>query len=98
MVEIKSPRMRVILKLAFPIAIALAVIAGTIWYLVRAHSPLGDVEMGLDGWIALILGIVVALALGVGLMRLLYLRNRRGKDEHVFKHPQGPLHRRDHDR
>jgi hypothetical protein len=90
--------MRGILKFALPVAIALAAIAGIIWYLVWAQSALSDVELGLHGWVALILGIVATLALGLGLMRLVYLSNRRGYDERVFKHEEGPLKRRDHDR
>ena len=37
--------------------------------------------MSTAGWAAMLLGIVVTLALGIGLMSLVFLSNRRGYDD-----------------
>ena len=44
-------------------------------------SGVGDTGIGLNGWIALVLGVTATLALGVGLMTLVFISNRRGYDE-----------------
>ena len=44
-------------------------------------SGIGDVGIDLNGWIALVLGVLVTLALGIGLMTLVFVSNRRGYDE-----------------
>lgn len=46
-----------------------------------AWRALGDVEMGLHGWIALALGALVTLLLGGGLMALVFHSARRGYDD-----------------
>jgi hypothetical protein len=46
-----------------------------------AWSGLGDSGMSAAGWGALVLGVVVTLALGIGLMALVFISNRRGYDE-----------------
>ena len=38
-------------------------------------------EQPAAGWVALVLGVVVTLALGVGLMALVFISSRRGFDE-----------------
>jgi hypothetical protein len=48
------------------------------WYVWR---ELGEVELGLHGWLALALGVVATAGLGVGLMMLVYHSHRRGYDE-----------------
>lgn len=42
---------------------------------------IGDAGIDLNGWIALTLGVLVTLALGIGLMSLVFISNRRGYDE-----------------
>jgi len=44
-------------------------------------SGIGDTGIDLNGWIALVLGVLATLALGVGLMILVFISNRRGYDE-----------------
>lgn len=44
-------------------------------------SGIGDTGIGLNGWIALVLGVLATLALGIGLMTLVFVSNRRGYDE-----------------
>jgi hypothetical protein len=44
-------------------------------------SGLGDSEISVAGWLAMGFGIVVTLALGIGLMALVFISSRRGYDE-----------------
>ena len=52
----------------------LAAVAG-LW------SEVGDAEISVGGWIATGLGVLFALALGIGLMALVFISSRRGYDE-----------------
>ena len=52
-------------------------VAGLIWWELR------DVEMGLHGTLALLLGVVVSLALGIGLMFLIFYSARHGHDDTI---------------
>lgn len=42
---------------------------------------IGDTGIDLNGWIALILGVLVTLAVGIGLMALIFISSRRGHDD-----------------
>ncbi len=42
---------------------------------------IGDSEISVAGWLAMGLGVVATLALGIGLMALVFISNRRGYDE-----------------
>ena len=55
--------------------LAVAVVIAEFW------SGTGDSEISEAGWFAMGLGIVIALALGIGLMSLVFFSNRRGFDE-----------------
>jgi hypothetical protein len=44
-------------------------------------SGIGNSEISLAGWLAMGFGIVVTLALGIGLMALVFFSSRRGYDE-----------------
>ncbi len=44
-------------------------------------NALGASQISAAGWLAMILGVVVTLALGIGLMTLVFVSNRRGYDE-----------------
>jgi hypothetical protein len=44
-------------------------------------TGISDSEISGAGWLAMGLGIVVTLALGIGLMALVFISNRRGYDE-----------------
>lgn len=46
-------------------------------------TSMGDVEMSGHGWTAMIAGIVLSLVVGVGLMSLVFISNRRGYDDEV---------------
>jgi hypothetical protein len=55
--------------------VAVAAIAVANW------RAIGDVGIDLNGWIALTLGVLVTMALGIGLMSLVFISNRLGYDE-----------------
>ncbi|MBV9198574.1 MAG: hypothetical protein JOY83_02360 [Alphaproteobacteria bacterium] len=46
-----------------------------------AWTGMGDSEISVAGWLAMGLGVIVTLGLGVGLMALVFVSNRRGYDE-----------------
>ena len=59
---------------AIAVVAVLAIVAG-MW------AAIGDVDISAGGWVALVLGVLVTLALGVGLMALMFISNRRGYDD-----------------
>ena len=56
-------------------------IAVTLGVAAECWSGIGDSKISLAGWFAMGFGIVVTLALGIGLMSLVFYSNRRGYDE-----------------
>ena len=42
---------------------------------------IGDSDISTAGWLAMGLGVIVTLALGIGLMALVFISSRRGYDE-----------------
>lgn len=63
----------------------LLALAGAAWLL----AGLDSVSIGVHGWIALILGVIFSLAVGGGLMALVFISSRQGYDEkaHMAPHP-----------
>ncbi len=61
----------------------LAALAGAAWLL----SAMDAVQIGVHGWIALILGVIVSLAVGGGLMALVFVSSRRGYDDKAHLAP-----------
>lgn len=56
----------------------LAAAIGVAWW---AWNQLADVQMSVHGYIALGLGVVATLGLGMGLMWLVYFSHHRGFDD-----------------
>jgi hypothetical protein len=48
---------------------------------VQRWVGIGDAQISAGGWVALVLGVLVTLALGVGLMALMFFSSRRGYDD-----------------
>lgn len=67
------------------VAVAVAVVIAVIAAVFGLWADLGDSGMSTGGWIAMLLGVLATLALGIGLMALVFISNRRGYDE-----PGGP--------
>jgi hypothetical protein len=55
-------------------------LAGAVFYFVRAWGDVSDVSMPPAGWLFLVLGAIVTIAVGAGLMGLLFYSSRHGKD------------------
>jgi len=55
--------------------LAVAVVIAEFW------NGIGDSEISLAGWVAMGLGVVATLALGIGLMSLVFFSNQGGYDE-----------------
>ncbi len=63
-----------------------AVIAGTVvlvigFFIAAEWAGIGDSEISGAGWLAMGLGVIATLALGIGLMALVFISSRRGYDE-----------------
>ena len=63
-----------------------AVIAGAVvlvigFFIAALWTGIGDSEISGAGWLAMGLGTVATLALGIGLMALVFISSRRGYDE-----------------
>jgi hypothetical protein len=65
------------------VAVGIAVAAVTAGALVIAElwSSIGTSEISFAGWLAMALGILATLGLGIGLMSLVFYSNRHGYDE-----------------
>jgi hypothetical protein len=64
---------------AVVIAVAVVLVIGAV--IAVLWTNLGESEISGAGWLAMALGVTVTLALGVGLMGLVFFSNRRGYDE-----------------
>jgi hypothetical protein len=51
-----------------------------IWYGFHTWNALSGVEMSTMGWVFLIMGVVVTIAVGAGLMALLFYSSRKNYD------------------
>jgi hypothetical protein len=63
------------------IAVAVGVVAAVLALVASMWSAIGDAEISAGGWVALVLGVLVALGLGFGLMALVFISSRRGYDD-----------------
>jgi dipeptide/tripeptide permease len=65
--------------------IAVSIAAGAVLVVVvviaSLWSGLGESEISLAGWLAMALGVILTLGLGIGLMALVFISSRRGYDE-----------------
>ena len=65
----------------FLVAALLAMLAGTGIFAYVGWSAGGDASIGIQGGIAMFLGILFSIACGVGLMTLVFYSSRHGYDE-----------------
>ena len=63
------------------VALAVAVVVAVIAAIAGLWNGIGDSEISLAGWVAMGLGVVATLALGIGLMSLVFFSNQGGYDE-----------------
>jgi len=71
-----SARNAVAAVIAVAAVLVAAGIVATIW------TSLPDAHISGAGWFAMTLGVLVTVGLGVGLMALVFVSNRRGYDDH----------------
>ncbi len=77
------------MKTGIMIAVLAALLVVTLLAAIYLWWSLGDVDISLHGLIAMTLGALVSLALGGGLMFLVFYSNRRGHDDEHHRGPQG---------
>jgi hypothetical protein len=63
--------------------IAALITVSIIYFLQQAADITGPVQMTIHGWIALSIGVIFSLAVGIGLMVLVFFSSRYGYDERV---------------
>jgi ABC-type multidrug transport system permease subunit len=63
------------------IAVAAAAVIAVVAVVAGIWGGIGDSGMSPAGWIAMLLGVLATLGLGIGLMALVFISNRRGYDE-----------------
>ena len=63
------------------VVIAAAVVLGVVVAIASLWAGIGASEISLAGWFAMGLGIILTLALGIGLMALVFISSRRGYDD-----------------
>lgn len=60
---------------------AAVVVAAVLVAVASLWATAGDAGISAGGWAALVLGVLVTVALGIGLMALVFISSRRGYDE-----------------
>jgi hypothetical protein len=63
------------------VAITAAALIGVLAVVAGLWAAIGDSDISAAGWVAMILGVVVTLALGIGLMSLVFVSSRYGYDD-----------------
>jgi hypothetical protein len=81
-----ASRLSIIKNLVFAHSSVAVVIAGAVILVVAvvvatSWTGIGNADISPAGWFAMVLGVLVTLALGIGLMALVFISNRRGYDE-----------------
>jgi hypothetical protein len=64
---------------AVVVACAVVLVIGI--FIAAQWTGIGDSDISGAGWLAMGLGVVITLALGIGLMALVFISSRRGYDE-----------------
>jgi hypothetical protein len=64
----------------FAIIALLGLLAAAIWYCIHAWNEVAGSGISPSGWLFLVLGVVFTIAVGGGLMALLFYSSREGKD------------------
>ncbi|WP_114581912.1 hypothetical protein [Ferruginivarius sediminum] len=70
-------------QIALVLVGSMAAVIGVVAY---AWIQMGDVEMSSGGILAMVGGVLVSLAVGIGLMALVFYSNRSGHDDDAGGH------------
>jgi hypothetical protein len=73
--NLQSLHNSVSVAIAAIVVLAVGVLIAILW------TGIGDADISPAGWIAMGFGVIVTLALGIALMALVFISNRRGYDE-----------------
>jgi hypothetical protein len=73
--KVKRLRTWIVVGVVAVLVATVAVVSVINWLVI------GDAGIDLNGWIALFLGVFATLGLGIGLMSLVFISNRRGYDD-----------------
>ena len=81
-----SARLSIMQNLVFARSSVAVVIAGAVILVVAVVvanlcTGIGNADISPAGWLAMGFGVIVTLALGIGLMALVFISSRRGYDE-----------------
>jgi hypothetical protein len=63
------------------VTVAIALVAMVVVVCAHFWNAIGGSEISPAGWVAMALGILATLGLGIGLMSLVFISSRRGYDE-----------------
>jgi hypothetical protein len=63
------------------ITIAIAVVLAVITVGANLWTSVGTTQISVAGWLAMVFGVLATLALGIGLMALVFISSRGGYDE-----------------
>jgi divalent metal cation (Fe/Co/Zn/Cd) transporter len=63
------------------LAVAVVVMLGVVTVSAGVWRSIGGSEISLTGWLAMGLGVLFSLGLGIGLMALVFFSNRHGYDD-----------------
>ena len=63
------------------VSVAAAAVLVVLIVIASFWAGLGESEISVAGWLAMGLGVIITLALGIGLMALVFISSRRGYDE-----------------
>ena len=63
------------------LAVLLMLLAGTIFLSYRGWTSASEVDVPSSGYVAMVLGVIFSLIVGVGLMSLVFYSSRLGYDE-----------------
>jgi hypothetical protein len=74
-------------KLSYIVAAAL--VSASLWVAWSVWRSLAGVEISTGGIVAMVVGALVTLALGVGLMALMLISDRSGLDDRAGGRPDG---------
>ncbi len=62
------------------LAVLLAFLGASIWYAVYSWNAIGDAHMSTFGWFALVAGSLITVAVGGGLMALIFYSSHNDYD------------------
>lgn len=65
----------IVVMIAGAVVLAVGLVIAAVWV------GIGDSDISSAGWLAMGLGVALTLALGIGLMALVFISSRRGYDE-----------------